>query len=468
MSFAQERLWFLDQLSPGTGDYNVGSALWLRGEVVLPAFEQALREVLRRHEVLRTAFRTEGGAPVQAVMDEPDRAPLRVDFGRLGRHRQAAAEREARREALRPFDLARGPLLRASWLRLRSGEHLLVLTCHHIVCDGWSIGVIARELVSLYRAFAAGQPSPLAELPAQYADFAEWQREQLSGERLDRLLDYWRRQLQGAPAGVAVRGALTAPAAGGARGAEETFVLAGDTSARLAALWREEGATAFVGLAALWSAVLHVESGQEDLCLGANAAQRGERATEGLVGFFVNQIVLRIRPRGGDSSRRLLRQVRDVAAEAHGHQELPFEKLVEALCPERGSRHSPLFETKVDFQDDPLSDLELGGAPLRCDLRLTGWWREGGQLGGALSYDRQRYERATAARLVAKLAAAGDLVAAAPDLPLAELAVRIAEQEERRRSGERERLDRLGAATLKSARRRGWKIAGETPEEPES
>jgi hypothetical protein len=465
LSFAQERLWFLDQLSPSS-DYNVAGALRIRGAVALAAFEQALREIVRRHEVLRASFRSVDGRPVQEVAPAVPWSVAHVDLGRLRRADLAReSERLAKREAQRRFDLARAPLLRVCWLHQGRGDHLLVFTLHHVVCDAWSSEILTRELIELYRSFAAGRPAALPDLPFQYADYAEWQREQLQGGRLERLLAYWRAQLQGASAEIGIRGAAPAGGAGqrGERqGAEEVFALGRDVSWRLGILGREERATPFMTFAALFGALLYAESGQEDLCLGANAAHRGSPGTEELIGFFVNQIVLRVRPRPAGTWRDLLRQVRDVTQEAHAHQDLPFEKLVEALCPERSSSRSPLFQAKVDFQNDEetlelpgleLSGVELGGLPLRCDLLLTGWMADGG-IAGALGYDNGRFRAETARRLVAELARIAEIVAAEPDIPLVELSRRLAQEAARQRSAERERLDGIGATKLKKVQRR--------------
>lgn len=465
LSFAQERLWFLDQLSPSS-DYNVAGALRIRGAVALAAFEQALREIVRRHEVLRTSFQTVDGRPVQEVAEAVSWSVAHVDLSRL---RQADHAREADRlaklESQRRFDLTQAPLLRVRWLHRGRGDHLLVFTLHHVVCDAWSSEIIMRELVELYRSFAAGRPGTLPDLPFQYVDYAEWQREQLAGERLERLLSYWRRQLLGAGAEIAIRGAPPSAVAEH-RGAEELFALGQEVSSRLVTFGREERATPFMVFVALFSALLHAESGQEDLCLGANAAHRSSLGTENLIGFFVNQIVLRVRPQAAGSWRDLLRHVRDVTQEAHAHQDLPFEKLVEAVCPDRSFSRSPLFQTKVDFQNDEealelpgleLSGVEVGGLPLRCDLLLTGWTSADG-IACALGYDTGRFPDEIVRRLAAELMKIAEIVAGEPDIRLSELSQRISREAERQRSAERKRLDAVGATKLRSIRRRAVQV----------
>jgi len=462
LSFSQERLWFLDQLAPG-GDYNVPAALRLRGHIDHQAFARSVNEVLRRHEVLRASFRTIDGSPVQEVLEEIRLTPARIDLSALApSDREPEARRLARSEALRPFDLSRSPLLRVCWIDLAQDDQILLFTLHHIVCDGWSAGILTGELIALYQAFQAEGASPLPDLQVQYADYAEWQRELLQGERLERVQEYWCRQLQGAPAGIHLPGTVSEASARDHRGADESFTLSRTISAALKALGREEGTTPFTVLVTLLGALLHTESGQEDLCIGANAAHRGVPEAEGLVGFFVNQVVLRVRLTGSDSFRDLLRRVRAVAEDAFEHQELPFEKLVEALCPERRSSRNPLFQVKVDYQEErsPLrwqgvevSELSVVPTPLRCDLLLIGGSTDD-QIDCILSYDTGRFRPETVKHMVWVLIRIADIVSFEPDISLGELMRRISQEGERRRVAERERLDRIGVTKLRSARRK--------------
>ena len=291
-------------------------------------------------------------------LEEFHLTPARVDLSALAvADREAEAQCLARREALRPFDLARAPLLRVFWLDLAPDDQILLFTLHHIVCDGWSVGILTDELIALYRAFESGQASPFADLPVQYADYADWQRERLTGEHLERLQRYWQSQLAGASAVIDLPGRLPESCSREHRGADETFTLSRQVSAALTALGRDELTTPFTVLAALFGALLYAESGQADLCIGANTAHRGMPDAEVLVGFFVNQIVLRVRPTASASFRDFLRQVRDVAEAAFEHQDLPFERLVETLCPERSASGNSLFQVKVDFHE--------GRVPLR-------------------------------------------------------------------------------------------------------
>jgi hypothetical protein len=459
LSFAQERLWFLDQLEPASSDYNVALALRLRGVLGFHAIMQALDEILRRHEILRVSFQAVNGRPVEIVAGSLRCVHGQIDLGGL-REQDSEVLRLVRSEALRPFDLGRAPLLRVRWLRGVGEDTVLLFSLHHILCDGWSMRILVEEVAALYAAFVTGQPSPLAEPTCQYADFAEWQREYLQGPRLEALLRYWERQLADAPRGLELQ---QTAASGPREAASEPFELSRGAASLLLTLGREEGATPFMVLAAIFGAMLHLWSGQEDLCIGANAANRGQLETERLIGFFINQVVLRIRPRCGDSYRELLRQVRYVTSEAYAHQDLPFERLVDALGGDRDRNRMPLFQAKIEFKNiDPpasqipglrLEELEIGAVPLRCDLSLTAAGSSEG-IAGALSYDTSRLATETVREMAWTLSRIAELVAADPDLQLAELVARISGERERRSAAERERLARRGMARLKSARRK--------------
>ncbi len=296
LSFAQQRLWFLEQLEPNSAVYNLPDSHYFKGPLNFDALERSLSEIVRRHEILRTTFQTVAGEPVQ-VIAEPQPLPLEViDLsGLLAAEREVEAQRLANEEGLQPFDLARGPLLRVRLLKLAEAEHVLLLTMHHIISDGWSLGVWGRELAALYAAFSAGQSSPLRELPIQYADFAVWQREWLRGAVLEKQLGYWREQLGGELPVLELPTDRPRPARQTYCGAVEGLDISAAISGRLKEVGRESGATLFMTLLAAFNVLLWRYSGQDEILIGTPIANRNRTATEGLIGFFVNTLVIRTR-----------------------------------------------------------------------------------------------------------------------------------------------------------------------------
>ncbi|HKP83852.1 MAG TPA: amino acid adenylation domain-containing protein, partial [Pyrinomonadaceae bacterium] len=410
LSFAQQRLWFLDQWEPSSPFYNSPSALRLSGQVDLAVLQRTLFEVVRRHEVLRTAFPTVDGQPRQRIVEGWQPALPLIDLSSLDQAMaREAVKRLVQREALQPFELATGPLLRATLLRLGAEEHVLLFTMHHIVSDGWSMGLLVREVAALYKAYQGGEESPLEELAVQYADYAVWQREWLAGEVLEGQLEYWRRQLAGAPAVLELPTDRPRPRVQSYRGATSEFRLNTELTAGLKELSRRSGVTLFMTLLAGFEVLLWRLSGQEDICVGTAIANRTRRETEGVIGFFVNTLVLRVEMSGELSFRELLGRVREVCLGAYGHQEVPFERLVEELRPERSLSHSPLFQIAFGLDNAPREELELPGLKLsgmeledevvRFDLTL--WMNEeAGELSGRWTYrtelfDAQRVEQMT-------------------------------------------------------------------------
>jgi amino acid adenylation domain-containing protein len=366
VSFAQHRLWFLQQLDPAAFAFNVPRAVRLRGrlgdrEVALLA--RATNEIVRRHETLRTTFVEIGGEPRQ-VITPPGPLPLpMVDLAGLPDTRQEA-ERLILAAARTPFDLTVGPLLRVSLLRLDKDEHLLLFNIHHIVSDDWSMGVLVSELSAVYGAFSRGEGSPLPELPIQYADYAAWQRRWLAGEVLEERLAYWRRQLAGRIPVLQLPLARPRPAEPGYGGARQSFTLPARLSRALSDLGRAEGATLFMVLLAAFQTLLHRYTGEEDVAVGTDVANRLRVETEALIGFFVNLLVLRSDLGGNPTFRELLRRVREVALGAFTHQDLPFERLVEEMQPERTARRAPLFQYLLVLQNPNRRSLELPGLVL--------------------------------------------------------------------------------------------------------
>jgi hypothetical protein len=294
MSFAQQRLWFLDQFEPGNSNYNIPVAVRLKGPLNVAALHESLNEIVRRHETLRTTFTITDDDPVQVIAPKLV-LPLPVlDLGGWPeREREAQARRLAGEEALQPFDLTRGPLLRAALFRLQEDEHVALLTMHHIISDGWSISVLIRELTTIYAAFSKGAPSPLPELPIQYADFAQWQRRWLTDEVLERQLLYWKQQLKGAPAVLQLPTDRPRPSVQNFQGAHYPFALSESLTRSINLLARQEGVTLFMLLLAAFQTLLHRYTGQDDIVIGSPIAGRNRSETEGLIGFFVNTLIMR-------------------------------------------------------------------------------------------------------------------------------------------------------------------------------
>ncbi len=410
LSFAQQRLWFLDQYDPNSSVYNLHSAIRLKGRLNIDALKQTLEEMVRRHEALRTIFSTVEGEPVQIVTPPGSRALAVIDLrGRPESEREDEARRLAQEEARRPFDLAQGPVFRTTLIRLGEDDHVLLLAMHHIVSDGWSIGVLYRELAVLYEAFSRSQPSPLSELPIQYADYAVWQREWLKGAQLERQLSYWKKQLEGAPGVLNLPTDRPRPAVQSYRGARRSIELSKELTEGLRALGREEGATLFMTLLAAFQALLYRYTGQEDVVVGSPIANRNRTEIEGLIGFFVNTLALRADLSGNPTFQQLLARVRKAALGAYAHQDLPFEKLVEELRPERSLSHTPLFQVMFALQHAPNTTREFKGlstGPVRIDgeaakfdLTLFLYEEERG-LRAALQYNTDLFDNATITRML--------------------------------------------------------------------
>ncbi len=373
LSFAQQRLWFLDQFEPGSAAYAVPIALRLSGTLDVAAIEQSLSTIVRRHDAFRTTFTTTpGGEPIQVVAAADTALPL-VDLqGHSASTREDTARRLIEAEAARPFDLRQGPLVRARLLRLAPDEHILLLTIHHIVIDGWSIGVLTRELTALYTAFAQGQASLLPPLPIQYADVAAWQRAWLTGERLAEQLAYWRARLANAPVVLDLPTDRPRPPVQTFAGASHTRALPRPLYNSLLDLGKREGVTLFMTLLAAFQTLLAAYSGQDDIVVGSPIAGRTHAETEPLIGLFVNTLVLRGDLSGNPTVRELLARVREMALSAYTHQDLPFEKLVEDLQPPRDRSRNPLVQVLFVLQNTPRVDLDLPGLTVRPLEVVTG------------------------------------------------------------------------------------------------
>lgn len=363
LSFAQQRLWFLHQLEPDSIAYNMPTALRLTGRLNTAALEWGINEIIRRHEILRTTFRLVNNQPVQIIAEQ-----LMLKLPIVDVSTSSADEREvmqfATEEAQRPFDLETGPLVRARLLRLNAEEWVLMFTMHHIIADGWSMGVLVNELGQLYEAFAADRPSPLQELPVQYADYAIWQREWLQGEVLQTQVDYWRTQLADAPADLQLPVDRPETPNRRAAGASYDFTIPSDVAARLREICRSEETTLFMVMLTAFSLLLSRYSGQENILVGTMIAGRQRLELERLIGFFVNTLVLRVDLNGAPDFHELLPRVRQTTLAAYAHQDVPFEKLVSELQPERSLSQNPFFKTAVLVQNIRRSDLKLEGLQL--------------------------------------------------------------------------------------------------------
>jgi len=362
LSFAQMRLWLLEQMEPGTAAYNIQSNFLLKGELNLQVFERTLSEMVRRHEALRTYFVTLDGQPVQKIA-EPE--PFHFSVIDLQGLSETAWLQEAKRLALldakQPFDLRKAPLIRATLLRRSAHEHAVLFSVHHIVFDDWSLGVFQHELTELYAAFLQNRQSPLPQLPIQYADYAVWQRNWLQGEALQTQLDYWKEKLKGGLPILELPADRPRPSVQTHNGSSASLLLSPDLTEKLNALSRGEGVTLFVTLMAAFQVLLLRYTGQEDLLVGAPIANRNREEIEGLIGFFVNTLVMRSDLSGDPTFRELLRRVQDTALGAYAHQDLPFEKLVQELNPERDLSRSPILQVLFSFLNTPTQPVALPG-----------------------------------------------------------------------------------------------------------
>jgi amino acid adenylation domain-containing protein len=433
LSFAQQRLWFMHQLEPDSAAYNITYAIRVEGALNLPALRQSLNTIMARHETLRTRFETRDGNPAQIIDERAEIDLLVCNLGDMNEsERGQLVKRLAEQDAKRPFDLERGPMWRATLARLGAEDHALLLCLHHVVSDGWSMSVLSREFTVLYEGYNKGQNITLPELPIQYADFAVWQREWLRGETLEHHLGYWRNQLGGyhtldlptdRPRSIVAR----------RRGAGVEFRLSSEITERLKRISRREGATLFMTLVAGFKIVLGRYTGQEDLLIGTDAANRNRLETEGLIGFFVNQLALRTDLSGDPSFREILRRVRRTVLDADWRQDVPFEKVVDEVEPARRGDRSPLFQVKLVLQNIPgqvlhssgltISALGVNDSTSKFDILLNlSETAEG--LVGYNQYDSDLFDRSTMQGLLHFYEAALSVIAtgdALIDLPKSDL-----------------------------------------------
>ncbi|PYV64568.1 MAG: non-ribosomal peptide synthetase, partial [Acidobacteria bacterium] len=440
LSFAQQRLWFLNELEPDNPLYNVPIAIGMSGTLNMSALEQSLNEIVRRHEVLRTTFRTENNQPMQVIAPQFKLQVEVTDFSALPQTEQeSAVKRMAIDGAKAIFDLETGPLFRAAVLRLNAGEHVLLLNMHHIISDGWSMWQFVRELGLLYSAFVEGKQSPLPELPIQYADYGVWQRQWMRDEVLQQHLDYWAKQLEGAPGVLELPADRMRPAVQTYRGTTEKVILPVELLAGLKAICAAEGATLFMTLLAAYQTLLFRYTGQEDVVVGTPIANRTRAEVEELVGFFVNTLVMRTNLAGAPTFRELVQRVRNVALGAYAHQNLPFEKLVEVLQPERDLTRTPVFQIWFALQNAPRLEFNLPGLNLRLldvhngtskfDLGLFTVEKPDG-LHCMVEYSTDLFDRSTIVRFLEHFRMLLEGITSNPDRSIAEMPVLPATERE--------------------------------------
>ena len=430
LSFAQERLWFLEQLEPGRPVYNLSRALRIDGLLQVDALEASFNRILGRHEALRTKFVEGGGRPFQAIAQHRRLRLKAIDLSMLSEaEREVESARLLCEEARRPFDLTSGPLLRIRLLRQREDEHVLFLAVHHIVFDAWSMGILLHELWSLYQGFVDRKTPSLPKLLVRYRDYAAWQRAQFHGEVMATDLAFWRKQLAAAPR-LELSTDRPRPRLQTFRGARQEISLTESVTATLNQLSQHEGVTLFMTLLAAFQVLLYRYSGQEDIIVGAPVANRDQSGIEGVIGFFVNTLALRVDLSDQPSFKELLRRVREVCLDAYAHQAAPFEKVVEALNLRRELNRNPIFQTMLVLQNTPrrpvdppgirLESIEIDNQTAQFDLSLYLRERDG-KLIGFFEYSTDLFNPATIARMAGHFQILSASIAADPDLSIARL-----------------------------------------------
>jgi len=458
LSFAQRRLFFVDQLFPQSPAYNMPAAVRLRGPLQVAVLERSFNEEIRRHDILRTTFAFANGEPVQVISPAAPVSLSLVDLSEIAATKRESIAREiAKREGRRPFDLARGPLVRLSLLRLSDDDHIVVLTMHHIISDAVSIEIFIRELSVLYESYATGSPSPLSPLSLQYADYAYWQRQHFQDTVLDRQLDYWKKQLTGVTEIPELRTDRQRPEVQTYHGSQHLFSLDQELFEQLQALSRRTNVTPFMLLLAVFKVLLYSFTNHPDVVVGSPVDNRQRVELEGMIGFFLNTLVLRTDLSRNPEFEHLLERVREMVLGAHAHQDLPFETLVSTLQPERNIGRTLLFQVWFLYQIAPpvteqLSSIEVTGFQLdyeisHYDLRLNLIETPDG-IGGAFEYNTDLFLPATIKRFARQFETLARLIVKQPRIKVNELTAALSEDERERRSEiQRQRkytnLDRL-------------------------
>jgi alpha-ketoglutarate-dependent taurine dioxygenase len=464
LSFAQQRLWFLDQLTPGSTMYNISSAARLTGQLNRRALEQALSEIVRRHEVLRTTFPTIDGQPIQVIKEAAFISLPPIDLSEMTEaDRQATVRRMSSEEADRPFDLQRGPLLRVVLLKLGIEEHVVLFTLHHIVCDGSTLRKLLGEVIVLYEAFNRDEPSPLKDLPVQYADYAYWQRQWLQGDMKDAQVSYWKKYLHGPLPTLKLRNARARPSIPSYRGASQARLFSLTLCDEVKELSRQEEATLHMTLLSAFNVLLSYHSGQQDILVGVPIADSGHVELEELIGCFLNTLVMRSDLSGNPTFRALVRRVREVALNVHAHQDLPFEMIVDEVQPVRSLNQNPIFQVAFTLETASQSvsqlpglsvePLEVEGTTVQFDLVLH-MVDTGQGLLAALQYSTDLFEDAYISRLLNHFEILLRAVVARPDITLEQLNESLAQAESWQKLASEKEIEEAGLHKLRSAKRR--------------
>ncbi|MEM9272766.1 MAG: amino acid adenylation domain-containing protein [Cyanobacteria bacterium P01_F01_bin.143] len=431
LSFSQQRLWFIEQMTPNTAQYNLFEAVRLEGQLNIAVLEKSVNQIIQRHEILRTNFKLVEEQPVQKIAPSLELTLPLIDLRSLeAREKQAKLLSLANDETMKPFNLSCDPLLRITLIHVAEAEYVVLLTIHHIISDAWSIGIFIQELTILYEAFSQGQLNPLPELPIQYADFAIWQRQWLKEEVLDKQLSYWKQQLKNHPPVLQLPTDRPRPKIKSYQGAKQSFAIPIEIANKLKALTQQAEATLFMTLLAAFNVLLYRYSLQEDIVVGSVIANRNRRETERLIGFFVNTLVLRTNLAGNPSFRELLMRVKQVALAAYEHQDLPLEKLVEELNLERDLSYDPLFQVMFVLQNTPDEELDLGELNLtfvpqenstaKFDLTLN-MFESDSNIDGEFEYNTDLFDQSTIAPMTEHFISLLSSIVENPEQPITQL-----------------------------------------------
>ena len=465
LSYAQQRLLFLQQLDPDSPTYNSPIFFRVTGKPNIPVFERTLSEIVRRHEVLRTTFHVNGNEQVQVIHPAYDVSVPVMDLTHLPEaEREAQVQKFSVEEVRRPFDLERGPLLRAKLLRFADDEYVVFFTVHHIVSDGWSNELLVREVQILYAAYSQDRPSPLPELSIQYADYARWQRDWLKGEVYERQLSYWRERLRGARATLTLPTDRPRPTFRSYRGAVQGLWVRPELAGELRRISREQGATLFMTMLTAFDIVLCHYTKQTDIVVGTPVAGRSRAETEPLIGFFINTLVLRSDLSGDPTFAELLRRVKNDSLGSLAHHDVPFEKLVEELQPERNLSYTPLFQVAFTLQKRARTGVTLPGLTLsrigtergttQYDVALN-MVDADDDITSTLEYDADLYEEGTIARMLERLELVLREIVAKPHARLSEILARLAASDAEREKASEQQYEDFFTRRLTQTKRRG-------------